>query len=149
MSSFLSQPVQENKELDGEIEMEDNEPVEQQRPGYLSPHFREAEFACNHCGALPEAGIDPELVEILERVRVCFNAPVVVNSGYRCPQHNRNVGGARRSQHLQGTAADIRVVGFSPSEIYDYLKKIRRSKGGLGLYKTFTHVDTGPDGRRW
>lgn len=149
MSSFLNQPNHETYEIDGETEAESNELAREPRPGYLSPHFREAEFACNHCGQLPESGINEELIEILERVRVCFNAPVVVNSGYRCPQHNRNVRGARRSQHLYGTAADIQVAGHSPREVHDYLKKIRGGKGGLGLYRTFTHVDTGPDGRRW
>lgn len=38
-------------------------------------------------------------------------APIVVNSGYRCQEVNRLVGGCPTSNHLTGCAADIRVMG--------------------------------------
>lgn len=135
-------------ELDGEAEAETNE-LGEVRPGYLSPHFRATEFACNHCHQLPANGMHPKLIEVLEQVREHFHKPVVINSGYRCPTHNHNVGGATRSQHLRGTAADIRVRGVAPSEVYEFLSNLRGSLGGLGSYRTFTHIDVGPDGRRW
>lgn len=57
---------------------------------HLSPHFVEAELACRCCGKLQ---INPELVTKLEALRQLVGKPVLVNSGYRCPAHNRAVGG--------------------------------------------------------
>jgi uncharacterized protein YcbK (DUF882 family) len=48
-------------------------------------------------------------------------------------------GAAKNSQHMYGNAADIKIDGVSPKEIYDWLNSWH--KGGLGLYPTFTHVD--------
>ena len=36
--------------------------------------------------------------------------PIVINSGFRCEEVNRKVGGVRNSQHLVGQAADIRPL---------------------------------------
>ena len=46
---------------------------------------------------------------MLDPLRERFGKPIVVNSGYRCPTHNREVGGVGTSQHLRGEAADISV----------------------------------------
>lgn len=77
--------------------------------GDLSPHFSRREFRCRHCGAVR---VDPHLVEHLEVLRAMVGRPLVIVSGYRCPTHNRNVGGASRSQHLYGRAADL-VDGYA------------------------------------
>ena len=114
---------------------------------YISEHFREAEFACNHCGKLHEDGVPDELLELLERVRAQFGRPVNVNSGYRCPIHNTNCGGARSSQHLLGNAADIWINGVGPADVYMFLDPI--VTGGLGSYPTFTHVDVRRNKARW
>ncbi|MCD8173117.1 MAG: D-Ala-D-Ala carboxypeptidase family metallohydrolase [Alistipes sp.] len=44
---------------------------------------------------------------VLDPVRRLWGGPITVNSGYRCPELNRAVGGASGSQHLRGEAADI------------------------------------------
>lgn len=72
--------------------------------GDLSAHFSRTEFRCRHCGRVV---VDPELVAALERLRAAVGRPLPIVSGYRCPVHNRAVGGATRSQHLYGRAADI------------------------------------------
>jgi len=117
------------------------------QPGFVSPHFREAEFACNHCGELASGGIPQELINVLEQVRAHYNQPVTINSGYRCPTHNANVGGATNSQHLLGTAADIVVKNVSPSKVYADLDPYH--DGGLGKYGTFTHIDVRGSRARW
>lgn len=43
----------------------------------------------------------------LQGLRDAFGAPIGVSSGYRCPDHNRSIGGAKKSLHTQGRAADI------------------------------------------
>jgi uncharacterized protein YcbK (DUF882 family) len=75
--------------------------------GDLSPHFSASEFRCHHCGSVGERGIDPRLVAVLEHLRALDGRALSVVSGYRCPVHNKAVGGASRSQHLLGRAADI------------------------------------------
>ena len=45
--------------------------------------------------------------EVLNPTRKAFGAKITVNSGYRCPELNKKVGGEASSQHLKGEAADI------------------------------------------
>lgn len=49
--------------------------------------------------------------EILQPIRDKWGAPIIVTSGYRCPELNKAVGGAKTSQHMLGEAADIKVGG--------------------------------------
>lgn len=87
----------------------------------LSPHFTLAELTASDTARA--RGIDntppPELLprlimlaEMLERIRSTVNAPIIVSSGYRCPQLNALVGGATTSDHPQGHAADIIAPRF-------------------------------------
>lgn len=70
---------------------------------------------------------------------------VRVNSTCRSRRHNRRVGGARRSWHLKGRAADIRVFG----NIRKAARYLRRVVGGYKHYGGgLFHIDTGPR-RRW
>ena len=51
-----------------------------------------------------------ELVDkVLDPLREAWGGPIWVNSGYRCPELNRIVGGTPSSQHQRGEAADITV----------------------------------------
>ena len=51
-----------------------------------------------------------ELVDkVLDPLREAWGGPIRVNSGYRCPELNRLVGGTPTSQHQRGEAADITV----------------------------------------
>ena len=47
--------------------------------------------------------------EWLEVLRKRYNAPIIINSGYRSPQLNKKIGGVANSNHLTGCAVDIRV----------------------------------------
>jgi len=57
------------------------------------------------------------LAEFLEDVRVLFNAPILVTSAYRGPEVNAAIGGAKKSDHMDGRAADIKVKGVSVDEV--------------------------------
>lgn len=126
-------------------------PVEEPLPsGYLSPHFRETEFACNHCGAIG-CSVPRSLLAALEDLRAHFhNSPVSINSGYRCPTHNANVGGGSHSQHLYCAAVDVVVKNVPASNVHDYLTGKYPGKYGIGSYSTFTHFDVRDSGpTRW
>lgn len=55
---------------------------------------------------------------VLEPIRDMVCTPIIITSGYRCPQVNRLVGGVANSQHMLGCAADFHVQGFTPSMMY-------------------------------
>ena len=48
-------------------------------------------------------------MEVLQPLRDFLGKPVVISSGYRCPELNKAVGGVKNSQHMKGEAADIHV----------------------------------------
>ncbi len=66
--------------------------------------FRPEEFRCPCCGAGFPAR---SLVFFLDLFRSAWGGAVRVNSGFRCSKHNMEVGGAEKSRHLLGCAADI------------------------------------------
>ena len=113
----------------------------------LSPHFRVREFAC-HDGS-DAVKIDTALVELLEQIRAAAGGAVTISSGYRTAAYNAQVGGARYSQHLQGTAADIVVSGAGPLLVGQIAEYYLDRRGGIGVYKSFTHVDTRAIRSRW
>lgn len=116
---------------------------------YIGPHFKYNEFRCKCSGKLHSNGIDPILVLKIEILRKMLgNNPIIIRSGYRCPSHNKKVDGAPKSQHLLGKAADIVVNGIAPSEVANMTESVFYD-GGLGLYSSFTHVDSRRKMARW
>lgn len=80
-----------------------------------------------------------EVIHRLERLRAVFGRAVIVNSGYRDPRYNARVGGARRSQHMYGAAADIVVVGKRPTEVAAVARRVGFTF--IATYSGFTHCD--------
>lgn len=81
------------------------------RGGRLSEHFRVGEFTSPlDRGGDGDTIIYAALIEGLEKIRDRAGGAVLIRSGYRSPAHNRRAGGATRSQHLYGRAADFAIV---------------------------------------
>lgn len=96
----------------------------------------------------------------LEVVRTaCGDRPITIVSGYRTPEYNRAVGGARRSQHMAAQAADIRIAGMSPRDVFRIVDQLQRRDddacaprippGGAHAYGTFVHMDIRGHFARW
>ena len=55
--------------------------------------------------------------EVLEPVRVKFDKPVTITSGYRSPELSVAIGSKSTSQHCLGEAVDMEVIGVSNLEV--------------------------------
>lgn len=113
----------------------------------LSANFRVKEFACTD-GSDP-IFIDTDLVKVLQKIRNHFGKSVSITSAYRTPGKNKACGGQTYSQHLYGRAADIKVKGVAPKTVAAYANSILPKSGGIGTYKTFTHIDVRTTKARW
>lgn len=85
----------------------------------------------------------------LEQIRARLAAPLHITSGYRCAALNRAVGGAKRSAHMEGWAADFVAPGFgSPLQIVRALQGTAIPFDKLIQEGTWVHVSFHPDARR-
>ncbi len=106
------------------------------------PNFTRREFVCR-CGC-GRADMEPSFMMTLQRVRNALGRPMVVNSGFRCPDHDKAIGGA--GIHPKGLAADIRIAGETVYYLLGaaYAMDVR----GIGLKQhgpwadRFMHLDT-------
>lgn len=63
--------------------------------------------------------------DILQPIRDAWNGVIVVNSGYRCEELNKAVGGVKNSQHRLGEAADIKVGGKERNrKLFNFIYKL-------------------------
>lgn len=112
-----------------------------------------AELACRDAGATPYplAWRDTRAVAlagVFERLRAEVGLPLTVLSGYRTPQHNRSVGGARQSQHVEGRALDLLPPrGWTVTQLASVAASDPAIRG-MGLYPSFLHIDVRPSERR-
>lgn len=100
----------------------------------LTPHFKLSEFTKSPTAAAKGIDNTPSLTsvsnlqylceKILEPLRAFANQPIIINSGYRCLELNKAIGGVSTSNHLSGYAADIHVptnaVGY---EWFEWMQK--------------------------
>lgn len=79
-----------------------------------------------------------ELVDtVLQPLRENWGKPMHINSGYRCPELNREVGGKLTSQHLKGEAAD--VACDKPVELARLAAAMCLPYDQMIIYPTFVH----------
>ena len=77
----------------------------------LTPHFNAHEFKCK-CGQPHDFQLADELASKLEELYGKLNcSKIIVTSGFRCVNHDKNVGGSGTGQHTKGNAADICCYG--------------------------------------
>ena len=91
-------------------------------------------------------------LRVADDARERLGSPIMVTSSYRSPNYNSAVGGVAHSQHMVHTALDLIPRHTSPQELFNVLWQMRQEgvfKGGLGLYRTFVHVDTRGRNATW
>lgn len=132
----------------------------------MSQYFSDDEFRCHGeeadnvakygscgCGGAvgpDNAGMSQDLQDLLDRIRETCGVPLTLDCAYRCPKHNKDVGGEAGSYHMKGMAADIAVPdGFSIQQLHDIAEQCGAT--GIGMYSWGCHVDVRPagEGYQW
>ena len=113
----------------------------------LSEHFKVYGFRCKD--KTDPIFVSLTLVNALECIREHFKKPVYINSAYRNPAYNAMIGGAKRSMHMYGMAADIHINGVTPKQIAEYANTLMPDRGGIGIYDSFCHIDVRATKARW
>ena len=117
----------------------------------LSDHFTVREFASISGSKLytDTVLIDTDLVNKLEKLYRAMNcSKIIINSGYRCPTHDKAVGGSGYGQHVNGKAADIVCYGKDGKIIHTKYVCCMATEVGFGGVANIsanyraTHVDT-------
>ena len=121
----------------------------------MTRNFKIQEFDCK-CGCEMPVEVFQNVVKLatqLQILRDYIGKPIHINSAYRCESHNAKIGGSPRSQHKLCKAADIRINGMKPVEVFslieDLIDRGDMLQGGLGLYDTFVHYDIRKTKARW
>ena len=123
---------------------------------WLFPKDGKARFTANfllrefHCQCR-ERGchyslVHPKLVDALQMLREMVATPLVITSGFRCRNYNRVVGGAARSYHTRGMAADTHSPGgVGLEELAEAAAEIS-AFGAIGQYpaRGMVHLDVRP-----
>jgi uncharacterized protein YcbK (DUF882 family) len=124
----------------------------------LTNNFTLQEFN-SKCGRDIPNNVLPNIIQLAKNLQVLRDAvgkSISITSGYRSPQHNKKIGGAKDSQHVKGMAADIKVAGMTPKEVALVIEGLIESgkmkQGGIGIYASWVHYDIffgGKNKRRW
>ncbi len=122
----------------------------------LSPHFTLQELTHSNTGKARGIANVPNGAELrrlyaladgLEKIRAAMGAPLQINSAFRNRATNSAVGGASQSRHIMGDAADIAIGTFDRKKLLQ--AAINAGFRGIGLGKTFLHVDLRPTKTVW
>ena len=111
-------------------------------------YFKRSEEWCPCCKG---GGLLTDFHDKLNEARDIAGVPFVLNSAFRCPEHNSAVGGSETSSHMAGLAVDIKAEDSRTR--YMILKGLFAvGLHRIGVGKTFIHVDddlTKPAGVVW
>lgn len=118
-----------------------------------SDHLSWTELACRNGVEYPSewrADRAVELARAFERVRELCGFPLIINSAYRTAVYNDQIGGAAKSQHVEGRALDLTVTpklrGVRLRQILSAARQARLEGflTGIGVYANFIHIDCKP-----
>lgn len=121
----------------------------------LTKNFSLHEFYTHDGTPVPEKYMDNvrELAKNLQVIRDEIGEPLRINSAYRHPAYNKKIGGAKNSQHLTASAADVTAKNYTPKQLAAVIERLIKQgkvkQGGIGIYPGFTHYDIRGKKARW
>lgn len=101
-------------------------------------YFDISEFDCQETG---NNKMNPYFLDKLDNLRAACGFPFKVTSGYRDPAHSIEARKAVPGTHADGIAADIAIQDGAQRGLI-VRKAIELGFKGIGVAKTFVHVDT-------
>jgi uncharacterized protein YcbK (DUF882 family) len=121
----------------------------------ITNNFNLEEFD-SKCGREMPSQVITNIIELAKNLQVLrdeVKKSIQITSGYRSPEHNAKVKGAKNSQHITGMAADIKVSGMTPKQVAEVIERLiaekKMKEGGIGIYKTWLHYDIRNTKARW
>ena len=106
-----------------------------------------AETKCK-CGRCQSNSMQQRIIDLFQSLRDRLGKPLTINSGFRCAEYNKKVGGKPNSQHLSGKALDIKLpTGIDADQMEKEMEAIGAT--AIGKYKTFCHMDEREGKYRW
>ena len=121
----------------------------------VTKNFNLNEFN-SKCGRPMPENIKKNIIELINNLQVIrdeVKVPISITSGYRSPEHNAKVKGAKDSQHVKGTAVDFKVQGLTPKQVAPIVEKLIKEgkikQGGIGIYPSWVHYDIRGIKARW
>ena len=94
-----------------------------------------------------------ELMEFMDGIRSAWGSAIIVTSGYRCPELNEAIGGAKKSAHQTGYAVDCVPANNKKKEFFEFCKEYlkdrdfdellfeRNSKGAIWCHIAIKSID--------
>ena len=94
-----------------------------------------------------------ELMEFMDGIRSAWGSAIIVTSGYRCPELNEAIGGAKKSAHQTGYAVDCVPANNKKKEFFEFCKEYlkdrdfdellfeRNSKGAIWCHIALKSID--------
>lgn len=120
--------------------------VSQLGPNYrLSRNFRLHEAQCSDGTDI--VYVHPALLCLMQKVRDEYG-PLQVNSLFRSRAFNTSIRGSKKSKHLLGMAVDVMPLEMKLERFTEEISKWDNI-GGIGIYRTFIHLDVYGNNRRW
>lgn len=120
----------------------------------LSNNFKLSEFVKsetatrkrmpNNPGVAEVKAIECLVTQLLQPLRLLYARPMVINSGYRCSELNKAIGGQPDSQHIKGEAADVACE--HPATLVECLRESGLTFDQCIQYRTFVHLSLKPTG---
>lgn len=69
-----------------------------------------------------------ELIEFMNGIRSAWGSAIIVTSGYRCPELNEAIGGAKKSAHQTGYAVDCVPANNKKKEFFEFCKEYLKDR---------------------
>ena len=109
------------------------------------------QLTCSCCGEIKLNDYFWYHMDRIQALRRRVGFPIAINSGYRCEEHNKSVGGAPKSLH-RDFATDLNPNGQDRLNLLE-AAAVDMEFDGIGFYNTFLHLDSrsylGRDKARW
>ncbi|MGB2065748.1 MAG: D-Ala-D-Ala carboxypeptidase family metallohydrolase [Marinomonas gallaica] len=109
-------------------------------------NFSRKEMQCKETG---ECRMIPSFMDRLQKLRLEFNKPMVISSGYRSRQHSIELNKKRIGTHAMGCAVDVVCSGSDALRLIELA--LQHGFTGIGvkqhsdINKRFIHLDDAPN----